>query len=185
MGIFDNLFKRSENRPTGTKGVDIEARFERIRSAISGTMSNFYVAKDRANGNRIVGVKLCDTDKVAFFENRFKGLNKPSEGEIALQMNHPNIVKTLEFGTSNKGQQYLVMEYIDGPGLQQLILERQEEQLRGKRLNMIRQMGEALHYVHLKEYIHRDICPRNYMATADLNTVKLIDFGLTLPATRP
>ncbi len=185
MGIFDNLFKRSENRPTGTKGVDIEARFERIRSAISGTMSNFYVAKDRANGNRIVGVKLCDTDKVAFFENRFKGLNKPSEGEIALQMNHPNIEKTLEFGTSNKGQQYLVMEYIDGPGLQQLILERQEEQLRGKRLNMIRQMGEALHYVHLKEYIHRDICPRNYMATADLNTVKLIDFGLTLPATRP
>jgi serine/threonine-protein kinase len=185
MGIFDNLFKRSENRPTGTKGVDIEARFERIRSAISGTMSNFYVAKDRANGNRIVGVKLCDTDKVAFFESRFKGLNKPSEGEIALQMNHPNIVKTLEFGTSNKGQQFLVMEYIDGPGLQQLILERQEEPLRGKRLNMIRQMAEALHYVHLKEYIHRDICPRNYMATADLNTVKLIDFGLTLPATRP
>lgn len=185
MGIFDNLFKRSETRTTGTKGVDIEARFERLRSAISGTMSNFYVAKDRANGDRIVGVKLCDMEKVAFFESRFKGLNKPSEGEIALQLNHPNIVKTFEFGTSNKGQQFLVMEFIDGPGLQQLIMEREEQKLRGKRLSMIRQMAEALHYVHKKEFIHRDICPRNYMANADLDTVKLIDFGLTLPATRP
>ncbi|MFN9714235.1 MAG: serine/threonine-protein kinase [Planctomycetota bacterium] len=185
MGIFDSLFKSSRRKNTGTKGVDIEARFERLRSAISGTMSNFYVAKDRAHGDRIVGVKLCDSEKVAFFESRFKGLNKPSEGEIAIELNHPNIVKTYEHGTSNKGQQFLVMEFIDGPGLQQLIMEREEEKLRGRRLSMIRQMAEALQYVHLKEFIHRDICPRNYMASADLETVKLIDFGLTLPATRP
>jgi serine/threonine-protein kinase len=184
MGIFDSLFKRSTTRSTGTKGVDIEARFERLRSSVSGTMGSFYVAKDRENGNRIVGMKLCDSDKVAFFESRFKGLNKPSEGEIAIQMNHPNIVKTFEYGTSNKGQQFLVMEYIDGPGLQQVIAEKQEEKLHGRRLEMIRQMAEALHYVHLKEFIHRDICPRNYMATEDLSTVKMIDFGLTLPATR-
>jgi serine/threonine protein kinase len=184
MGIFDSLFKRSDSKVAGSKGVDIEARFERLRSAISGTMSNFYVAKDRANADRIVGVKLCDMEKVAFFESRFKGLKKPSEGEIAIQLNHPNIVKTFEFGTSSKGQQFLVMEFIDGPGLQQVIMEHEEEKLRGKRLSMIRQMAEALHYVHKKEFIHRDICPRNYMASADLETVKLIDFGLTLPATR-
>lgn len=185
MGIFDSLFKRSDSKVAGSKGVDIEARFERLRSAISGTMSNFYVAKDRANADRIVGVKLCDMEKVAFFESRFKGLKKPSEGEIAIQLNHPNIVKTFEFGTSSKGQQFLVMEFIDGPGLQQVIMEHEEEKLRGKRLSMILQMAEALHYVHKKEFIHRDICPRNYMASADLETVKLIDFGLTLPATRP
>ncbi len=179
MGIFDSLFKRSSAKP-----VDIELRFERLRSAISGTMSNFFVAKDRDQENRIVGVKLCDSDKVEFFESRFKGLNKPSEGEIALQMSHPNIVQTYEYGISTKGQQFLVMEYIDGPGLQQLIAERQEDKLAGRRLDMIRQMAEALHYVHKKEFIHRDICPRNYMATDDLTTVKLIDFGLTLPATR-
>lgn len=179
MGLFDNLFKKN-----ASKSVDIEARFERLRSAISGTMSNFFVAKDRQNGNRIVGVKLCDSDKVDFFESRFKGLNKPSEGEIAMQMSHPNIVQTFEYGTSSKGQQFLVMEYIDGPGLQLLISERQEARLKGRRLDMIRQMAEALAYVHRKEFIHRDICPRNYMATEDLSTVKLIDFGLTLPATK-
>jgi serine/threonine protein kinase len=185
MGIFDYLFKPSQKKTAGTRGVDIEARFERLRSAITGTMSNFYVAKDRAYDDRIVGVKMCDSEKVAFFESRFKGLKKPSEGEIAIQLNHPNIVKTFEYGTSNKGQQFIVMEFIDGPGLQQLIVEREETKLRGKRLNMIRQMAEALQYVHLKEFIHRDICPRNYIASADLETVKLIDFGLTLPATRP
>lgn len=181
MGIFDKLFAKKE----GANRADIEARFERIRSAISGTMSNFFVAKDRLHDNAVVGVKLCDIDKVEFFESRFKGLNKPSEGEIAFQMHHPNIARTTEYGLSTKNQPYLVMEFVDGPGLQVLILERQEEMLKGRRLDMIRQMADALHYVHKREFIHRDICPRNYMCSKDLDTVKMIDFGLTLPATKP
>lgn len=181
MGFFDRLFAKKE----GVKRADIELRFERIRSAISGTMSNFFVAKDRMNNNCIVGVKLCDIDKVDFFESRFKGLNKPLEGEIASQMIHPNIAKTLEYGLSTKDQPYLVMEFVDGPGLQVLIQSKQEALLKGRRLSMIRQMADALLYVHRKEFIHRDICPRNFMCTEDLETVKLIDFGLTLPATPP
>jgi len=201
MGIFDSLFKKNagggKDKPPGTskpaakekstkasKSVDIEARFERLRSAISGTMSNFFVAKDRHHDNRVVGVKLCDSDKVQFFESRFKGLNKPSEGEIAIQLNHSNIVETYEYGTSNRGQQFIVMEYIDGPGLHQLIAEKKEDLLAGKRLDLITQMAEALAYLHRKEFIHRDICPRNYIVLKDMSKVKLIDFGLTLPATR-
>ena len=180
MGLFEKLFGKSDDN----KRADIELRFERIRSAISGTMSNFFVAKDRFNNNQTVGVKLCDVEKVEFFESRFKGLNKPSEGQIAMGMNHPNIAKTLEYGISTKGQPYLVMEFVDGPGLQVLIQERAEEKLKGRRLSMILQMAEALNYVHKREFIHRDICPRNFMCSQDLNTVKLIDFGLTLPATK-
>jgi len=180
MGFFDKFFGKNENK----NRADIELRFERIRSAISGTMSNFFVAKDRFNNNETVGVKLCDIDKVEFFEARFKGLNKPSEGQIAMGMIHPNIAKTLEYGLSTKGQPYLVMEFVDGPGLQVLIQERAEEKLKGRRLSMILQMADALNYVHKREFIHRDICPRNFMCTQDLNTVKLIDFGLTLPATK-
>ncbi|MEY2613417.1 MAG: Serine/threonine-protein kinase PrkC, partial [Planctomycetota bacterium] len=58
MGIFDKLFNKKPGGPSdsgkavkASKSVDIEGRFERLRSAISGTMSNFFVAKDRQNEN--------------------------------------------------------------------------------------------------------------------------------------
>ncbi|MFN9917227.1 MAG: serine/threonine protein kinase, partial [Pirellulaceae bacterium] len=87
MGIFDKIHGMFRG-DSSQKGVDIEARFERIRSSVSGTMSNFFVARDRQRNHEIVGVKLCDPAKVEFFESRFKGLNKPSEGAIAISMNH-------------------------------------------------------------------------------------------------
>jgi serine/threonine-protein kinase len=181
MGIFSKIFGSG----TQKSKVDVEVRFEKLRSSVAGTMSNFYVARDRENNNRIVGVKLCDPAKVEFFENRFKGLNKPSEGEIAMAMEHPNIARTFEYGVTTKGFPYLVMEFVDGPGLQVLIQEKAEDRVKGKRLNMIRHMASALAYVHQANYIHRDICPRNYIATEDMSIVKLIDFGLTVPATGP
>jgi len=181
MGLFEKikgLFK------SGNRGIDVELRFERVRSAVSGTMSNFYVAHDRERNNEIIGLKLCDPEKVEFFESRFKGLNKPSEGEIATSMNHPNVAKTYEYGITNKGLPYLVMEFVDGPGVQLIVQERDEAAVKGKRLQMIREMATALAYVHRCEYIHRDICPRNYICSNDMSIVKLIDFGLSVPATK-
>jgi len=182
MGLFDKFQGLFSG---GKRGVDVELRFERLRSAVSGTMSNFYVARDRERNNEIVGVKLCDPEKVDFFESRFKGLNKPSEGVIATSMVHPNIAKTYEYGITNKGLPYLVMEFIDGPGIQLIVQERDEASVKGKRLRMIREMATALSYVHRCEYIHRDICPRNFICSQDMSIVKLIDFGLTVPATKP
>lgn len=164
--------------------VNIEARFERLRSSVSGTMSHFYIARDLASGE-IVGVKLCDIEKVEFFESRFKGLNKPSEGEIALSMKHPLIAETYEIGFSTKNEPFLVMEYIDGPTLQKVITDRSENLIGHSRLNIIRNMAEAIHYVHERGFIHRDICPRNFICLPDYSGVKLIDFGLTVPATPP
>ena len=61
--------------------VDVRGRYEFMREAISGTMSKFYMARDRKTGE-IVGLKILDPKKTAEFEARFKGLKKPSEGEI-------------------------------------------------------------------------------------------------------
>jgi len=164
--------------------VNIDLRFERLRSSVSGTMSSFYVARDSQTG-RIVGVKLCDLEKVEFFEARFKGLNKPTESEIALSMKHPLIAETYETGVSTKNEPFLVMEYIDGPTLQKVIVDRNEDAIAKSRLDLIRNMAESLHYVHERGYIHRDICPRNYICLPDFSGLKLIDFGLTVPATAP
>ncbi len=164
--------------------VNIDLRFDRLRSSISGTMSSFYVARDSQTG-RIVGVKLCDLDKVEFFEARFRGLNKPTESEIALSMKHPLVVETYETGISTKNEPFLVMEYIDGPTLQKVIVERNEDAIGKTRMTLIRNMAESLHFVHERGYIHRDICPRNYICLPDFSGLKLIDFGLTVPATAP
>lgn len=182
MGLLDKL-KRMFGRPARRRPVDVEARFERLRSAVSGTMSNFIVAKDREL-DRLVGLKLCDLEKVEFFENRFKGMHKPSEGQIASEMHHPHVVETFEHGLTTKGAPYLVMEFVDGPGLQVVISNREEHLIREQRLSLIREMAEGLHYVHTQGYIHRDVCPRNFILNADYTHIKLIDFGLTVPATK-
>jgi serine/threonine-protein kinase len=144
-------------------------------------MSSFYMARDRETG-QMVGVKILDREKLDHFESRFKGLKKPSEGEIASKLNHPNIVKTLEYGRTPKGEEYIIMEFVEGPGLNSVLFDRKENPLDGIRVPLIRQIAEAVKAVHDAGYIHRDICPRNIMIEPINGSLKLIDFGLTVPA---
>ncbi len=175
MGI-GNFFK---SILSGGK-VDIASRYEILREAVSGTMSNFHMARDRET-EQIVGLKILDKDKTDFLEARFRGLNKPSEGEIASAIQHPYIVVTYSHGITTNDEQFIVMEFLDGPGLNSLLIGR-SKLLDNHRLTLCRQAGEALEAVHNAGYIHRDICPRNFVCTKDASSLKLIDFGLTVPA---
>jgi eukaryotic-like serine/threonine-protein kinase len=176
MGFFDKITSAL------TRRVDVRERYVLLREAISGTMSSFFMARDRRTG-QIVGLKILDAEKTASVEARFKGLKKPSEGEIAVLFDHPYIVKTFEYGTTTEGAPYLVMEFL-GAGMNSLIVGR-DPQLDGRRLKYLRQAGEALAVVHEAGFIHRDVCPRNLILTEDLETCKLTDFGLTVPAIGP
>src|SRR3954464_10754610 len=145
--------------------VDVAGRYEILREAVSGTMSNFHMARDRQTG-AIVGLKILDKAKTDALEARFKGLTKPTEGEIATSFDHPRIVKTFSHGITTNNEQFLVMEYLDGPGLNSLLLGR------GKlfdvhRLSLARQAAQAIEAVHAAAYIHRDICPRNFVCSKD------------------
>jgi serine/threonine-protein kinase len=162
--------------------VDIASRYEILREAVSGTMSNFHMARDRAT-DQIVGLKILDKKKTEFLEARFKGLNKPTEGEIATKIQHPRIVITYSHGITTNDEQFIVMEFLDGPGLNSLIIGR-SKLLTGNRLVLLRQAAEALEAVHNAGFIHRDICPRNFVCAKDATSLKLIDFGLTVPAER-
>jgi serine/threonine-protein kinase len=160
--------------------LDVHARFEILREAISGTMSKFYMARDRET-DEIVGLKVLDREKTEFFESRFKGLKKPSEGEIAIRFDHPHIVVTHEYGLTTQGCQYIVMEFLDGPGMNSLLVA-QDQTLRGRRVKFLRQAAEALSVVHQAGFLHRDVCPRNLILSGDRENLKLIDFGLAVPA---
>lgn len=160
--------------------VDVAKRYEILRSAVSGTMSEFYMARDRQS-EQIVGLKILDKKKHDMLEQRFRGLNKPSEGEIASSFEHPLIVKTHLYGVTTKGEQFIVMDFLDGPGLNSLIIGR-SELLDGNRLTLMREAAEAINVIHKAGYIHRDICPRNFVCDKEAKSLKLIDFGLTVPA---
>lgn len=177
MSLLGNLFSDGKEK---LQKVDIHKRYNLIGRIGQGSMSKVWRAEDSMGGTPIA-VKLLDKEKTLKFENRFKGLNKPHEGTIALSLHHPNIVKTLEIGLTPENEMFLVMEYVEGSGLS-LLVDLQTDQMKRYRIRYMIQIGDALDYFHTKDFLHRDICPRNIMVT-DTNQIRLIDFGLTLPNT--
>lgn len=175
MSFFSKIF--------GKPKLNYRKRYNLLQAAISGTMSKVYKAQDKETGN-LVALKILDSKKTAAVEARFKGFKKPSEGEIAVQFEHPYIVRTLDHGLTTDGEQYLVMEYLEGTGLNNVLIVPQDLMV-DARIFYIRQVAEALMEVHDKEFIHRDICPRNLLFAGDASALKLIDFGLTLPNRHP
>jgi eukaryotic-like serine/threonine-protein kinase len=158
--------------------IDIDKRFELVGRLGQGSMSKVYRARDR-NIGRVVCLKVLDKEKTARFEARFPGLKKPMEGAVLTAIRHRNIVQTYEYGFTRKGEQYLVMELIEGSGFNFLI-ETKNPALKGKRIPYLIQVAEALECVHQQHYLHRDICPRNILVNQE-GVVKLIDFGLAIP----
>jgi serine/threonine protein kinase len=158
--------------------IDLGKRFDLVGRTGQGSMSKVWRARDRSLG-RTVCLKILDKEKTAKFEARFLGQKKPSEGAICMSLRHKNIVQTYEFGLSTQGEPFLVMELIEGQGLN-LLVETRSRQLEGNRINYLTQICDGLEYLHNHGFLHRDICPRNVMVDRE-GVVKLIDFGLAIP----
>lgn len=178
MGLFDFLFNSGKKTASRGPRVNVARRFDLQSRSGHGSMSAVWRAYDRTLG-RTVCLKLLDIKKTAAFEARFVGKNKPPEGDICMALSHRNIVRTYEWGYTTKKETYLVMEWIDGLGLNFLV-ETRSNKLTGSEKTYLAQIADALEYMHRERYLHRDLCPRNVMVTAE-NAVKLIDFGLTIP----
>ncbi len=160
------------------KRVNLSKRFELIARTGQGSMSKVWRARDRATG-KIVCVKVLDRVKTARFEDRFKGLKRPSEGMVCMSLRHRNIVQTYECGISTEREQFLVMELIEGVGMNYLV-ETHSATLPARRLDYLIQSTRALEHAHQQGFLHRDMCPRNIMVNQE-GVVKLIDFGLAIP----
>lgn len=162
----------------GPQRVDVWKKYDRLADSISGTMSNFYKVRDKGTG-AILGLKILDPAKVDPVEARYKGLDKPSEAEISRQIAGPNVVKTIEAGITTDGRPYLVQEFIEGLLLHALISAKKPLPP-ARRINLVRQAAAAIGCVHKAGFVHRDICPRNFIVQKDGRLV-LFDFGLTVP----
>ncbi len=175
-----NFLKNLFDKKSRVEKVDVARRFELLSRVGQGSMSKVWRARDNMTG-RMLAVKVLDKMKTERFAARFVGLKKPTEGEVATSLQHPNIVHTIEHGITTDGEQYLVMDFVEGLSLSYLV-DVQNDQMRDNCLNYVIQLGEAIDYLHRQNWIHRDVCPRNVMVDPG-NVVKLIDFGLVVPNT--
>src|SRR5262245_36122636 len=100
--------------------IDVKKRCELLGRNGQGGKAKVWRARDKKLG-RTVCVKLLDREKTIKFEARFQGLKRPMEGAILMALKHPNVVTTYEHGWTTQKEQYLVMELIEGMGLNFLI----------------------------------------------------------------
>ena len=149
-------------------------RFEKL--AACGGMGAVYKAYQESLDRR-VAVKILPPEFGAEkeFTDRFK-----VEARAMAKLNHTNIVGVYDFGITGGGHLYLVMEWIEGQSLHDLI-HKGSLSLR-KATNLAMQLCEALTFAHEHQIIHRDIKPGNIMVN-DADHVKVADFGLARPNT--
>lgn len=134
-------------------------------------MSSVYKAR-QSGLNRIVALKVLPSEMAALpgFGPRFQ-----REAQAMARLNHPNIVGIHDFGINEDGQYYLVMEFVDGAGLDQVI--RDGPVPPDDALAMIPQICEALQFAHESGIVHRDIEPGNILLNKS-GQIKVADFGL-------
>jgi len=98
-----------------------------------------------------------------------------SERQILANLDHPNIARLIDGGTTEDGRPYLVMDYIEGLPIDRYCNERRLST--AERLKLFRAICSAVQYAHQNLVIHRDIKPSNILVTTD-GTAKLLDFGI-------
>jgi eukaryotic-like serine/threonine-protein kinase len=152
--------------PTGTK----LGPYEIVAQLGAGGMGEVYRARD-SRLERTVAIKVLPADKVADPERKQRFIQ---EAQAASALTHPNIVMLHDIAAAN-GIDYLVMEYIPGKSLAQLITPRGLPLAQS--LGYATQIASALAAAHAVGIVHRDIKPANIIVTAD-SQVKLLDFGL-------
>lgn len=148
--------------------------FEKL--AAFGGMGAVYKAKQRSL-DRPVAIKILPPEfgVEPEFAERFK-----SEARAMAKMNQTNIVAVYDFGLTSGGHLYLVMEWVEGPTLHEIIHKGSIPAQRAGDLCM--QLCDALTYAHNHKILHRDIKPGNIMVNQD-GQVKVADFGLARPMT--
>ena len=155
------------------KGQKINDRYEIEKLIGEGGMANVYLAHDTIL-DRKVAVKVLRGDLAGDekFVRRFQ-----REALSASSLSHPNIVEIYDVGEDD-GNFYIVMEFIEGKTLKQLIKKRGVLSL-SETIDIMLQLLDALATAHDSYIIHRDIKPQNIMIK-ESGLVKITDFGIAM-----
>lgn len=156
--------------PSPEEIADKFPQFEITECLGRGGMGVVYKARQKSL-HRWVAIKILAPEKVGDekFAERFA-----REAQTLARLNHPNIVTVFDYGETD-GLYYIVMEFIDGVNLRDLLHDGQMESTQA--LTIVPPICEALQYAHDKGIVHRDIKPENLLIDRD-GRVKIADFGI-------
>jgi len=157
-------------QPVKTPRV-FSGRYELTHLVARGGMAEVYRARDRLL-DRPVALKVLfpelSVDRA--FVERFR-----REAQAAANLSHPNIVPVFDWGEDG-GTYYIVMEYVDGQPLSQ-VLRAGGPMPAGRVAHVGARVADALAYAHRHGVVHRDVKPGNVLLTSD-EQVKVTDFGI-------
>jgi serine/threonine protein kinase/beta-lactam-binding protein with PASTA domain len=158
------------------KGKTLGSRYTILEEVGDGGMAIVYKAKCNLL-DRIVAIKVLKPEfsEDEDFVRRFR-----REAQSAASLSHPNIVGIYDVGEED-GLHYIVMEYVEGKTLKQLIKEKSPMQPM-EVIDYGKQICDALECAHRNKIVHRDIKSQNIMITPD-GRVKVMDFGIARAAT--
>lgn len=157
-------------------GTVLAGNYEILEVLGQGGMGVVYRGKHSLM-ERVVAIKMLlsqlisDTNSVKRFQQ---------ESKAAARLKHPHIIDVYDFGISPAGQPYIVMEFLEGTPLSDLI--KKEGQLGVERsIKVIAQACDALDHAHKQGVVHRDLKPSNIVLTQydeEKDYVKVVDFGV-------
>ena len=155
------------------KGQKINERYEIVRSIGEGGMANVYLAYDTIL-DRNVAIKVLRGDLAndEKFVRRFQ-----REALSASSLSHPNIVEMYDVGEDN-GNYFIVMEYVEGKTIKQLLKKRGSLTL-SESIDIMLQLTDGMSHAHDSYIIHRDLKPQNIMIEDD-GGIKITDFGIAM-----
>lgn len=151
----------------------IADRYMVVASLGEGGMADVYLAMDTIL-NREVAVKVLRGE---LSEDPVALLRFLREASAVSKLHHPNVVEVYDVGEYDN-KNYIVMEYIRGRTLKQLILQRGALP-KDEAVEIMKQLVSAINHAHENNIIHRDIKPQNILVKDD-GTVKITDFGIAL-----
>jgi len=179
---LDNSAFRGERQGTLVNANSLQlgrvlgGRYQLLEVLGEGGMSAVFLSRHKEL-DQLVAIKVLRFDRSVGDDSLKRFLQ---EAKATFQLNHPNLIRLLDFSAAEEELPYLVMEYVSGTTLSDVLKEKGRLDAQ-EFVNIFGQVCDGLAYAHSKGIVHRDLKPSNIMLATEpdgTRVAKIVDFGI-------